>query len=104
MTIINSGGTVLISIGSDVMATESQFRVPEAFSKPSDEEALNFEVVLLRRNWSENHGNFGGSIEYSFQISMGIKWGLRTNFSLEYVFRRHCLRILSHEALKSSHR
>ena len=44
------------------MATESSFRVPEASSGPPDKEALNFEFILLGRNWSQNHGNFGGSI------------------------------------------
>ena len=37
------------SVGSDVMATESSFRVP-AFSKPPDEKALNFGSVILGRN------------------------------------------------------
>ena len=45
----------------------------EAFSKPHDEIALNFELALLGRNWSENRGNFGGSVEFSRQISLGIK-------------------------------
>ena len=32
------------------MATESSFRVPDAFSKPPHEKQLNFESVLLERN------------------------------------------------------
>ena len=55
------------------MATESWFRVPEAFSKPPYEKALNFESVHLGRNWSKNRGNFGGSIEVSCRISLGVK-------------------------------
>ena len=57
------------------MAIDSQFRVPEAFSKPPDE-VLNFELMLLDGNWSQNRGNFGGSIDIFRQISLGVE-GLR---------------------------
>ena len=44
------------------------------FSKLLDDKKLNFESVLLGRNWSQNRGNFGVSIEFSCQISLkGIK-------------------------------
>ena len=41
--------------------------------KPPQEKALNFESVLLAGNWSQNRGNFGGSIVFSCQISLGVK-------------------------------
>ena len=55
------------------MVPESYFCVPEAFSKPPDEKVLNFESVHLGKNWSKNRGNYGGSIEVSCQISLGVK-------------------------------
>ena len=55
------------------MATEFYFRVPEAYRKPSDENAINVESVLSRRHWSQNHGNFAGSIEFSCQISLAVQ-------------------------------
>ena len=35
------------------MVTESQFRVPEAFSRPPDQKALHFKSVLLEEDWSK---------------------------------------------------
>ena len=43
------------------------------FSKLHDEKELNFESALLGRKWSQNRGNFGGSIEFSRRISLGVK-------------------------------
>ena len=40
---------------------------------PPDEKSLDFESALLGKNWSQNLGNFGGSIEFSCQISSGVK-------------------------------
>ena len=44
------------------------------------------------------------SFRNEFWLESQLKGGLLTNFSMKYVFRRHFRRILSHEALKSSHR
>ena len=48
-----------------------------SFFEASDEKALNFESVLLGGNWSQKRGSFGGSIEFSCELSLGVK-GLRS--------------------------
>ena len=59
------------------MATEFLFLVPGAFSKPPDQKALNFNLVLSGRNWSKYHGNFGGGIDFSCETFLGVG-GLNT--------------------------
>ena len=88
-------GDQISSVGSDVMATESQFRVPEAFSKPSDKNVLNFESVLLGRNWWQFRGNFGGRIEFPCRISLNWRvWRRRSLYScllqLTVFYIEHC--------------